>query len=72
MTLSGGRAHGGETGKRGAHANSEPCASPLGVHLNTGGSGMLEFGVQTNATSRPEGAGMDARDWGDAPNLTSQ
>lgn len=33
--LSGGQAHGGETGKQGAHANPEPCVPPLGVHLNT-------------------------------------
>ena len=31
---------------------------------------MLGFSVQTNATPRPGWAGMDARDWGDAPKLT--
>ena len=33
VALLGGRVHGGETGKRGAHADPEPHVSPLGAHL---------------------------------------
>ena len=35
MTLSGGRAHGGETGQEGALAVPKPCVLPLGFALNT-------------------------------------
>ena len=76
--LSGGRVHGRETGKRGAHANPEPCVSLLGAHLNTlwewsswRDQDLACWDLEFRPMQLPgQRAVMDARGWGYAPDLT--
>ena len=59
--------HGGETRKRRAHANPEPHVPLLGAHLNT----LACWDLESRPMQLPvQGAGMDARGWGYAPDLT--